>query len=356
MSLYNCLIESGIKGLPVTVATVTSCSENPHLVGSKAVYSASGMIAGDFSQNLALDIDQIIRQNIATGRSEMVELESNSCGRLKVFLHNLSPGPRLIILGGGHVGGALCRAAALLDYRIVVIDDRPDFASARIHPQAHQVICDRFENALDKLEPSAADFLVIVTRGHKHDRICLEKSLDRQAAYIGMIGSRKRVEAQIRELQDKGYSSDQLARIHSPIGLPIGAVTEPEIAISILAEITAVRRQAGKTETAQVEVISELERLEKTGDQHVLVTIINTMGSTPRKVGSQMIVYPDGRLKGTIGGGCSEADARREALLQLDSGKPLLYRLRLTAEAAAEEGMACGGVMDLFIEPLPRHR
>jgi xanthine dehydrogenase accessory factor len=290
----------------------------------------------------------------AAGRSELIDLISDHHGRLQLFFHYLAPRPRLIILGGGHVGGALCRAAALLDYRIIIIDDRPAFAAEKSHPDAYQVICDRFENALDQLEPSAADYLVIVTRGHQHDRLCLEKSLDRQAAYIGMIGSRKRVEAQMQELQAKGYSSEQLARVHSPIGLSIGAVTEPEIAISILAEITAARRGLGKEETVQAELLTELERLEKAGDRHVLVTIVDTMGSTPRKTGSQMIVYPDGLLKGTIGGGCSEADARREALLQLAAGVPALFRQRLTADAAAEEGMACGGVMDLFIEPLPR--
>ena len=106
-------------------------------------------------------------------------------------------------------------------------------------------------------------------------------------------------------------------------------------------------------EAVQVEVLHELCRLEQNGEKAVLATIIATQGSTPRKTGSQMIVYPDGALKGTVGGGCSEAEVRREALLCLDREQTGRVRLKLTADAAAGEGMACGGIMDIYLDLLP---
>jgi xanthine dehydrogenase accessory factor len=290
---------------------------------------------------------------IIKGQSATAKVISGQGKEKQIFIHVFNPPPRLIILGGGHVGAALCRIAAQLDYEIILIDDRPSFADQSRHPQAHRLICDQFDRALDQLKPSSADYIVIVTRGHHHDRICLEKALGWDAAYIGMIGSRRRVSAQLKDLAESGYSEEQLNRIYSPIGLSIGAVTEAEIAISILAEITRVRRGRSTDEAIQSEVLQALGRLEEENESAVLATVIGTQGSTPRKTGSQMIIYPDGTLKGTIGGGCSEAEVRREALLCLDQGKAGRIRLNLTADAAAEEGMACGGTMAVYLELLP---
>ena len=354
MEFYSTVLDSMHRGETTLMATVTACPDYPKLIGSKAVYSDKGLLTGNIEAELAVAAEPLIGQMIAGGRSGLLKIAIPKYGEITVFIHLLLPRLRLIILGGGHVGGALCKMAALLDYQILLIDDRPSFANKESHPDADRVICDRFESALDSLEASVSDYIVIVTRGHHYDRLCLEKSLGRSAAYLGMIGSRKRIKAQLQELEKEGFSKEQLSRVHAPIGLSIGAITEPEIALSILAEITAVRRSSSSVETVQIAVLEELAALEQSKQQAALVTIIETFGSTPRKTGSQMIIYPDGRIIGTIGGGCSEADARREALLQLDQGRPLLLRQRLTAEAAAEEGMACGGIMDLFIETIPR--
>ncbi len=354
MELYRTALDAIHEGKTTLLVTVTACPGNPNLVGSKAVYSDRAMLAGDIEADAAAAVEPLMRQVIDGGRSGLVRASVSGYGEIAFFIHLLVPRPRLIILGGGHVGGALCKMAAYLDYRTLLIDDRPSFANIESHPDADRVICDSFENALDSLEAEVSDYIVIVTRGHRYDRLCLEKSLGRRSAYLGMIGSRKRVRAQLQELENEGFSREQLERVHAPIGLSIGATTEPEIALSILAEITAARRGSSRVETAQVAVLEALADLEQSKQRAALVTIVETFGSTPRKTGSQLIVRPDGRIVGTIGGGCSEAEARREALLQLDQGRPHLFRHRLTAEAAAEDGMACGGVMDLFIETLPR--
>jgi xanthine dehydrogenase accessory factor len=355
MTYFTAINRSLATGEQAALVTITSMPQDDDFIGRKALYLERKMVRSEYPEELAVRINAAAMVVMENNQSGLVETTTAEGHQLAFFVHSFIPGPRLIILGGGHVGAALCRMAALLDYRIILVDDRPAFASPKVNPDAHQLICDRFDLALDELEPTPADYIVIVTRGHQHDRLCLEKSLKRKRfAYIGMIGSHKRVRAQLEDLAAAGFSREEIEKIHSPIGLSIGAITEPEIALSILAEITAVRRRDGKAETAALDVLRELERLEKAEEQAALVTVVATMGSTPRKSGSQMIVYPDGSLRGTIGGGCSEADARREALLQLQSGKPSLFRQRLTADAAAAEGMACGGIMDLLIEPLLR--
>lgn len=285
-----------------------------------------------------------------TSGPQAVQLQSGE--KLLCFLQLFNPPPRLIILGGGHIGAALSRMAALLDYEIVVVDDRPSFASRDRHPDAHRLICNDFVKALAELRPTSSDYIVIVTRGHRHDRICLEQALGRPAAYIGMIGSRKRVREMLEDLARSGFDREKLAAVHTPIGLDIGAVTEGEIALSILAEITAVRRSGSGQEPIQEEVLAELAALERQGGRAVLATIVSTLGSTPRSVGTRMLVYPDGRISGTVGGGCGEAAVRQEALLVLEAAQPRLFNLNLTADAAAEEGMACGGRMKVFLEPL----
>lgn len=353
MEVYQKIKTSLADGKAVALVTLLDRETVQGPAGRMVIGSEGELIYNQLDPAIA---DQVKARAVALmmkNQSALVSVGSDQEKAKQVFIHVFMPPPRLIIMGGGHVGAALCRIAAHLDYEIVLIDDRPSYAGKASHPQAHHLICEQFDRALEQLKPSPSDYIVIVTRGHQHDRICLEKTLDREAAYIGMIGSRRRVSAQLKNLAESGYSEEQLSRVHSPIGLSIGAVTESEIAISILAEITRVRRGISRDETAQNEVLDTLERLEAKDEKAVLATIINTQGSTPRKTGSQMIIYPDGRLTGTIGGGCSEAEVRREALLCFDRGQAGFFRANLTADAAAEEGMACGGTMDVFLELFP---
>jgi xanthine dehydrogenase accessory factor len=334
----------------ITVAGGT----DPGLLGKKIVIAEDTIHFSGLSDSLTEIILKRVTGNKEKADSSKLEVETGGEGKLQLFYHFYSPRPRLIILGGGHVGAALCRVAANLDFELVVIDDRPSFADRNAHPHADHLICDSFDQALEKLKPRLSDYIVIVTRGHRHDRLCLERALSRGAAYVGMIGSRSRVKSQLCELAGAGYSKAELASIHTPIGLNIGAVTEAEIAISILAEIIQVRRKSSREEAVQQEVLKTLVRVEKENTPAVLITMTASAGSTPRKAGSQFVVFPDGLTVGTIGGGCAEADAKREALNSFDTGFAQNMKLKLTADTAADEGMACGGIMDLFIELLNR--
>jgi xanthine dehydrogenase accessory factor len=338
-----------------SAALVTSFDqENGSPLKEKMLVTGENRVLFNSIKHIASkEIITVSLDHIARGHSGLSKINPAEGAAQEIFTHVFLAQPRLIILGGGHIGAALCRMAAELDYQVILIDDRPSFASREKHPKADRLICDHFDLALDRVNPSLTDYLVIVTRGHRHDRLCLEKALRTEAAYIGMIGSRTRVKAQLQDLAAAGYPEKALARVFSPIGLNIGAVTEAEIALSILAEITMVRRSDNHGEIIQSEVINTLCRLEQERLKAVLVTIIEVKGSAPRKAGSQMVVLPDGSLIGTIGGGCTEADARRQALLCLDRGLPGRVRFNLNADSAAEEGMACGGVIYISLELLP---
>ncbi len=162
----------------------------------------------------------------------------------RAYLEALETPPTMLVLGGGHISVPLVQMARMLEYRVILIEDRPAFAGQSRFPGADQVICDDFAAGIDRVQIDRNTFAVIVTRGHRHDRVCLEKLLRAEAPYIGMIGSRRRVIALKKELLESDPSLGGLDRLYAPIGLDIGAEGPAEIALSILAEVTAVRRGA----------------------------------------------------------------------------------------------------------------
>jgi len=146
------------------------------------------------------------------------------------------------VFGAGHCAEKLAPVLSTLGFFITVIDDRPDFASPERFPTAYLLVVPQsFDNVVETLPIDADSYLVIVTRGHDHDTSVLAQSLKTRARYIGMIGSRKKIGDAFKDLSDQGFSSDDLARVHAPIGLPIGAETPEEIAISIAAQLIQVR-------------------------------------------------------------------------------------------------------------------
>jgi xanthine dehydrogenase accessory factor len=164
-------------------------------------------------------------------------------GTLEVFVEPILPQPRLYIFGGGHVSLALARVAHLAGFAIGVVDDREAFANASRFPMAVDVFTN-YEDAFEKLHPGAATYVVIVTRGHKDDMRVLQWAVGTDARYIGMIGSRRKVIEVYKALERQGIAADKLEHVHAPVGLKIGALTPEEIAVSIAAELIAIRRNA----------------------------------------------------------------------------------------------------------------
>jgi xanthine dehydrogenase accessory factor len=158
------------------------------------------------------------------------------------YTENLEPRPTLIIAGAGHVGQALARLATELEFAVVVIDDRAEFAASSRFPTAQQLIVGDIDTELKHYQYDATSYIVIVTRGHKHDGQALHAVLNTPAKYIGLIGSQRKIATIMRDLVGQGATLEQLTKVHAPIGLEINAVTVPEIAVSIAAEMIAVRR------------------------------------------------------------------------------------------------------------------
>jgi xanthine dehydrogenase accessory factor len=164
-------------------------------------------------------------------------------GTLEVFVEPLLPQPKLFIFGGGHVSLAVARVASAAGFGIGVIDDRAAFANADRFPMATDIHT-AYEEAFEKLKPNASSYMLIVTRGHKDDMRVLAWAVRTPARYIGMIGSKRKVISVYKALEKEGYSPEEFERVHAPVGLDIGALSPEEIAVSIAAELIAMRRNA----------------------------------------------------------------------------------------------------------------
>lgn len=274
-----------------------------------------------------------------------------------VLIEPFFPKPRLIILGGGHIAKPLSEFGAKVGFSVLVADDRPSFANSDRFPEADEIICESFEKVFESLKIKESDFVVIVTRGHRHDGICLRNTFNYNPAYMGMISSKRRLQGMMKQLVEEGYPQEKLDKINSPIGLSIGAVTPEEIAISIIAEVISYRRALGiKLSNSEkfswpefdMEVMDEIHKQSEI--PNALVTITQSRGSVPRKAGAKMIVWMDGRTLGSIGGGCSEANIASLARDVILNKGYSMEHVDMTGLVAEDEGMVCGGTIDVLIE------
>lgn len=195
----------------------------------KGLYLADGSLHMGEGFSLEEDIGRLIR-------GSRLKLKD------RLILVPVLPSEKLLVLGGGHVALPIVQLGKNLDFEVTVVDDRPEFASPERFPEADQVICGPFAKVLKEYPLDENTYVVLVTRGHTWDGICLKAILDRPWKYIGMIGSKRRVITLLSNLEEKGFDPERLDRIHSPIGLDIGSETPEEVAVSIMAEVIAVRR------------------------------------------------------------------------------------------------------------------
>src|SRR3982074_642742 len=165
-------------------------------------------------------------------------------GTLEVFVEPILPQPMLYLFGGGHVSMAVAKAASAAGFGVGVVDDRETFANKERFPMAQEIYAS-YEDAFQKIHPNAASYLVIVTRGHKEDMRVLAWAVRTEARYVGMIGSKRKVLSVYRALENEGYRAEEFTRVFAPMGLDIGALSPEEIAVSVVAELIAVRRNAG---------------------------------------------------------------------------------------------------------------
>jgi xanthine dehydrogenase accessory factor len=184
------------------------------------------------------------KQAIAANRSRRITVPvGQGVAPAEIFLEVVAPPEELVIAGAGHIAVPLARMAKVLEFEITVIDDRSAFANRARFPEADRVIAADMEKTVADLPMGPHTYLVLVTRGHTHDQAVLMRVIDRPVAYIGMIGSQRRIRAVFDHLRRMGVPEEQIRRVYAPIGLSIGAETPAEIASSILAELVAIRRQ-----------------------------------------------------------------------------------------------------------------
>ena len=251
---------------------------------------------------------------------------------------------KLVILGAGHVGSKTAHLGSFLDFEVTVIDDRREFANREIVPDADFIHCTEFDTVEKCFPEEENTYYVVVTRGHAADKICVEKILNHgKYAYVGMIGSKLKVQKTLEDLRKEDFSEEEISKIHAPIGLKIGGRTPEEIALSIAAELVQVKNQAT--------VSSLSHKLLHTKEEGVLCIITDKTGSSPRGKGSMMLVTKEGIL-GSIGGGALEKTVICEAkkVRQITTKS-----YSLSNEESAKLGMICGGTNEIFFVPLYQH-
>jgi xanthine dehydrogenase accessory factor len=241
------------RGEPAALVTIVrSSGSTPQRTGAKMLVFADGRtigtIGGGCYENDALGK---AREAIATGKPSLVKYDLNDdfvqesgliCGgQMEVYIDPIAPSPALYVVGAGHVGWHLARIAADAGFRIHVLDDREKFANAERFPFAETIEVDDIGAWLHRADLPASAYVVVVTRGHTHDFEAIRALAARDLRYLGLIGSRAKVARIFDALEAEGMPLECLQRVNAPIGLDIGAITPAEIAVSILAELIAIR-------------------------------------------------------------------------------------------------------------------
>lgn len=230
---------------PAVLTTVVKAPD-PALVGGRALAQPDGSVEGAVPEALREALAARTAEVLAGREPVLTALPWAEGAEVWLYSEPLRPRPELIICGAGHIGGALCHLGAWLDFEVIVIDDRSDFANAERLPEADRILVGDPAEELGHLLLGPDSYVVIVTRGHRHDAQCLRACIRSNAGYLGMIGSRRKVQLLFEELRQEGLASpEELERVHAPIGLNIGGTTVEEIAVSIAAELISVRSGRG---------------------------------------------------------------------------------------------------------------
>jgi len=165
-------------------------------------------------------------------------------GKLDVFVEPVLPQPGVFVFGAGHISRSISKIASLTGFSTTIVDNREAFSNRERFPEAAEVYADEYEEVFPKLAVNETSYVVIVTRGHRDDMRVLRWAISTAARYIAMIGSKRKVINVIKELQKEGIREEHFERIFAPMGLEIGAISPEEIAVSVVAEMIAVRRNA----------------------------------------------------------------------------------------------------------------
>jgi len=251
MDVYEELIRERSAGRMSVLATIVNAVGSvPSQATAKLLLREDGTIVGTVGGGASeAAVIEEAKQVLASGKPKLAEFDLHEnprmdigmvCGgSLKVFIEAIRPAPVAYLFGAGHVGTLTAAAARIARIDVEVIDDRPEFACAERFPGARAIHAGDIDTTLAALKPNANALIFIAGRSHELDARALRWAVDTPAFYIGMIGSRRKVQFIYHKLRNEGVSDEQLSRVHAPVGLNIGAATPEEIAISVVAEMVA---------------------------------------------------------------------------------------------------------------------
>jgi xanthine dehydrogenase accessory factor len=256
MDVYEELVRLRRAGERCALATIVEVRGSiPSYETAKLLVRQDGSMLGTIGGGcVEAEVWTAAREVIASGQARRLTFQLGQdaaydngliCGgQLDVFVEPILPQPRAFVFGAGHISSSLSRIASMAGFAVTVIDDREAFANRERFPEAEETLAGEYEELFPKLAVNGNSYLVIVTRGHRDDMRVLRWAVSTEARYVAMIGSKRKVISVIKELEKEGMARELFERIHAPMGLDIGAVTPEEIAVSVVAEMIAVRREA----------------------------------------------------------------------------------------------------------------
>ena len=274
MDIYEEIVQLRREGRRGALATIINVQGSiPSFETAKMLVRDDGTIAGTIGGGcVEAEVWQAAKEVMEQEKPRSLTFNLNNnpkydsglvCGgTLEVYIEPVLPVATLYIFGAGHVALSLYKVARMAGFDVIVVDDREAYANRERFPEAKDVYADDFDRVLNQLSPNESSYLVITTRGHRDDMRVLRWAVETSARYIGMIGSQRKVIAIYKELEREGISREKLERIYAPMGIDIGAITPEEIAVSVAAELIAIRRNSAAV-LPHMRSVKAIELLEK---------------------------------------------------------------------------------------------
>ncbi len=243
-SLVDELINIQEEGAAGVLATVVEADNGAARAGEKILIRDGRAVQGSLGDDrLTAAVIAEAAERLKEEKSKLVPLALAGGGAAEVFFEVLPAPPKLVVVGAGHIAVPLVKIAKILDFHVIVLDDRILFANRERFPDADAVRVGDMAEELKAMAITPSTYIVLITRGHKYDEPCLREIIHSSAKYIGMIGSRRRIKACFERFKNEEKIAEEvIARVYAPIGLDIGTETPEEIALAIMAEIVKVRR------------------------------------------------------------------------------------------------------------------
>jgi len=254
MDVFEEIVRLRVLGQKCALATIVEVRGSiPSFETAKLLVREDGSMVGTIGGGcVEAEVWAAAREVIDTGKSRTMSFNLGQdaaydngliCGgQLQVFVECVNPQPSVLVFGGGHISKSLAKVLDIAGFAVSIVDNREAFANRERFPEAREVYAEEYEEIFTKLNITSSTYIVIVTRGHRDDMRVLRWAITTPACYVAMIGSKRKTIAVIRELEKEGLPAEAFERLHAPMGLEIGAISPEEIAISVAAEMIAVRR------------------------------------------------------------------------------------------------------------------